>query len=236
MAASSSRTSHRQHIEDKQADIARPTPTPLTVSFIQENTLEKCEKVRRLEMLFTSLSDMPGLVKCCKLQELTIMHARLQCMPPELQLLRDTLRRLSLATNEIRQIEHLHGMAKLHSLFLHENRLTSFTGLDGCPGLQRLWLCANLIASAATLPAARLGELRELWLQANPIETVEGIPALRNLQVLSLAGTRIRSLEQLGPLVKVAGLFDLAFVDSYYGAVPIVDAASYHAAALRSLK
>ena len=77
MAAASSRKSHRQHIEDKQADIARPTPTPLTVSLIQENTLEACEKVRRLEMLFISLSDMPGLAKCCKLQELTIMHARL---------------------------------------------------------------------------------------------------------------------------------------------------------------
>ena len=132
------------------------------------------------------------------------MHARLTKFPHELQTLRSTLRRLSLANNEIRGIDHLNGMAKLHSLFLQENRITTFDGLDGCPGLQRLWLASNQIASAATLPAASLGELRELWLQSNPIDQVGGIPALRNLQVLSLAGTRVRSLEQLAPLVQSA--------------------------------
>ena len=151
------------------------------------------------------------------------MHARLSHMPPELQEVKGTLRRLSLACNEIRAIDHLDGMAKLHSLFLQDNRISSFAGLDGCPGLQRLWLQQNQISSAASLPAASLGELRELWLQANPIESVDGLPALRNLQVLSLAATRVRSLEQLAPLVKVAGLFDLAFYDPYFGAAPIVD-------------
>ena len=147
------RKTHRQHVEDKQADLTRPTPTTLTEQLIQENTLEQPEKVRCLELLFTSLADMPGLAACVKLQELTIMHARLARMPSELQLLCGTLRRLSLASNEIRQIEHLDGMAKLHSLFLHDNRIDSFDGLDGCPGLQRLWLSQNQIASAATLPA-----------------------------------------------------------------------------------
>ena len=65
---------------------------------------------------------------------------------------------------------------------------------------------------------------------------MEGIPGLRNLQVLSLAGTRIRSLEQLAPLVQLHGLFDLAFEDGYYGAAPVVDEPSYVASALRSLK
>lgn len=156
---------HRQYVEDKQADATRPTPTPLTEQLIEENTLESCEKVRCVELLFTSLGKMPGLAACAKLQELTIMHARLPHMPPELQLVRGTLRRLSLATNEICTIEHLDGMAKLHSLFLHDNRITSFTGLEDCPGLQRLWLAQNRIASAASLPADKLGELRELWLQ-----------------------------------------------------------------------
>ena len=38
------------------------------------------------------------------------------------------------------------------------------------------------------------------------------------------------------PSEEVAGLFDLAFHDNYFGAAPIVDEPSYHAAALRSLK
>ena len=236
--ASEKKRTHRQYVEDKQAAAAneRPNPVVLTEQLIQENTLEPCSSCRTVELLFIAIGEMPGLQACTKLQELTIMHARLPKMPPELQMLRSTLRRLSLANNEIRSIEHLDGMAKLHSLFLQENRITTFHGLDGCPGLQRLWLANNQISSASTLPAAQLGELRELWLQANPIEGVEGIPGLRNLQVLSLAGTRIRSLEQLAPLVQLHGLFDLAFEDGYYGAAPVVDEPSYVASALRSLK
>lgn len=196
MQAEKKRT-HREYVESKQADAVRPTPATLTEELIQENTLEPCDKVRTVELLFISLSDMPGLGACGKLQELTIMHARLTHMPSELQLVKGTLRRLSLATNEIRCIEHLDGMSKLHSLFLHDNRIGSFEGLEGVPTLQRLWLSTNAIASATTLPASKLTELRELWLQANPLETLVGIPALHNLQILSLAGTRIRSLEQV---------------------------------------
>ena len=155
--------SHRQHILEKQNEITRPEPTELNQQFIQDNTLEHPEKVKMLEVLFTSLSTMPGLSACPKLQELTLIHARLSHMPPELQEVKGTLRRLSLACNEIRAIDHLDGMAKLHSLFLQDNRISSFAGLDGCPGLQRLWLSQNQIASAASLPSASLGELRELW-------------------------------------------------------------------------
>ena len=227
---------HREFVENKQSEVIRPTPTPLTEQLIEDNTLESCEKVKSVEMLFTSLAEMPGLAKCGRLQELTIMHARLARMPAELQLVKGTLRRLSLAANEIGAIEHLQGMAKLHSLFLHDNRITSFVGVGECPGLQRLWLSTNLLTSASSLPANQLTELRELWLQANPMETVDGLPALHNLQILSLAGTRIRSLEQLAPLVELPCLFDLAFEDGYYGAAPIVDEPSYRASALRSLK
>lgn len=214
------RRTHREYVESKQGDAVRPTPATLTQQLIEENTLEACEKCRVVELLFIALAEMPGLQACTRLQELTIMHARLTQMPPELQLLKNTLRRLSLATNEIRAIEHLDGMAKLHTLFLHDNRISSCEGLGGCPGLQRLWLSTNSITSASTLPVSELGELRELWLQANPIESVEGIPELRNLQVLSLAGTRIRSLEQISLLVELPCLFELAFADGTPASVP----------------
>ena len=228
--------SHREYVESKQANATRPPPATLTEELIQDNTLEPCDKVRTIELLFISLDEMPGLGSCPKLQELTIMHARLRRVPPELQLVRGTLRRLSLATNEIRTIEHLDGMSRLHSLFLQDNQISSCEGLEGCPALQRLWLMTNRITSAAGLPASQLTELRELWLQANPLESLGGIPALHNLQILSLAGTRIRALEQLALLVELPCLFDLAFEDGYYGVAPIVDEPSYRASALRSLK
>ena len=88
------------------------------------------------------------------------------------------------ANNEIRSIEHLDGMAKLHSLFLQENRITTFHGLDGCPGLQRLWLANNQTAPrhAALRSSANCGHGL-----ANPIEGVEGIPG--HALWCSLAGT-----------------------------------------------
>ncbi len=152
-SAPQQRRSHRQFVEDKQADAVRPAPVALTETLVQENTLENCATVRTIELLFISLSEMPALGACPMLQELTIMHARLTHMPPELQLLRGTLRRLSLATNEIRAIEHLQGMAQLHSLFLHDTRITSVDGLSDCPGLQRVWFSANQIGWAWSVAA-----------------------------------------------------------------------------------
>ena len=106
-----------------------------------------------------ALEPLPALRSCENLQELTLMHARMARMPPELQHVRGTLRRLCLANNEIRRIEHLDGMSKLHSLFLQDNQISDLSGLDGCPSLMRLWLMQNQITSAASLPAPVLEEV-----------------------------------------------------------------------------
>ncbi|KAL1495930.1 hypothetical protein AB1Y20_014572 [Prymnesium parvum] len=251
---------HREAVLEKQAEAARPTPVPLTEELLKENTLEDCATVKSVELLFTSFSAMPGLEACAQLQELTIISARLQRVPPELAHVRHSLRRLCLATNEIRLIEHLEGMASLESVQLQENLIARAAGLEGCPALRRLWLSSNKITSLAGL--GQLLELRELWLQNNPIETLgNALAPLRNLQVLSLAATRISSLEQLRPIQErhargrsaravhaaprsthgqsraqaVPTLLDLAFEDVYFGAAPIVDQPSYAPSALQML-
>ena len=134
------RRSHRDAVYDKAADAGRPEPVPLTEELCLEVAGEHPSSARVIELLFTSLEPLPALLCCEKLQELTLMHARMRRMPPELQHLRPTLRRLSLGGNEIEVIEHLDGMVRLHSLFLHENRIRSAAGLRGCTALERLWL------------------------------------------------------------------------------------------------
>ena len=118
--------------------------------------------------------------------------------------------------HEIEVIEHLDGMVRLHSLFLHDNRIRSPAGLRGCAALQRLWLSGNRIESLGN-DLGHLTALRELWLQANPLESPSGLAGLASLQVLSLAGTRVSSLAQLELLRPVTALFDLALEDGHYG-------------------
>ena len=167
---------------------AREPPEPLvfTEAAIEEATGEPAPTVRSIETLFTCIGPAPGLRACESLQELTLMNARLDAIPTELQYVRATLERLSLAGNAIGRIEHLGGMVRLTTLFLHENRIMSARGLGGCPALQRLWLSSNQLASLDGLAALR--ELRELWLQDNPISRVPELAALPHLQVAR--GTR----------------------------------------------
>ena len=228
------RRSHRDAVYDKAADAGRPVPVPLTEELCLEVAGEHPSSARVIELLFTSLEPLPALLCCEQLQELTLMHARMRRMPPELQHLRPTLRRLSLGGNEIEVIEHLDGMVRLHSLFLHENRIRSPAGLRGCTALERLWLNGNRIESLGN-ELGHLTALRELWLQANPLESPSGLEGLASLQVLSLAGTRVASLGQLELLRPVTALFDLAMEDGHYGAAPLVSVEGYTAHAIQLL-
>ena len=99
------RRSHRDAVYDKAADAGRPVPVPLTEELCLEVAGEHPSSARVIELLFTSLEPLPALLCCEQLQELTLMHARMRRMPPELQHLRPTLRRLSLGGNEIEVIE-----------------------------------------------------------------------------------------------------------------------------------
>ena len=152
---SSEQRSHRDVVFDKVAKAAPIEPAVLTTEAIEEVTGEEASSVQSIEVLFTVFGAMPGLRLCEHLQELTIINARLPRIPPELQYVRATLRRLSLPGNNIGCIENLGGMGQLHSLFLHENQIDKVTGLHGCCALQRLWLCSNRITALDQLGGPR---------------------------------------------------------------------------------
>ena len=188
------------------------------------------------ELLFIAIGEMPGLAACKRPQELTIMHARprgcrrsCSCCAARCGGSRSRTTRSSASSTST----GWRSSTRSSSRRTASPPLTASATSPACSGS---WLSNNQIATTDDLPCDRLGELRELWLQANPLEAVGAITGLRNLQVLSLAGTRVRSLEQLAPLVGLPCLFDLALEDAFYGAAPVVDEPSYHASALRSLK
>ena len=218
---------HLTHVEKKVAEAVRPDPVALDDALLEENIGEPPSQALSIEILFTAVGSLPGLRGCARLQELTLMHARLARVPPELQSVRHTLQRLSLANNEIGRIEHLDGMVHLHTLFLQENSLEVIDGLGDCVALQRLWLSANRI-SALGDGLRPLHELRELWLQANPLQSAHELGALASLQVLSLAATEIASVDALEPLRGLRSLYDLSFDDLMFGAAPLADLSLRH--------
>ena len=170
------------HAKAEQACATRPDPVPLTEELCVVVCGEHPRMARVIELLFTSLEPLPALRCCEQLQELTLMHSRMRRMPPELQHLCTSLRRLDLSGNDIEVIEHLDGMTRLHSLFLHDNRIHSLAGLRGCSALQRLWLNSNRIESLGD-QLGHMTVLQELWLQANPLASPAGLEGLASLQV-----------------------------------------------------
>ena len=226
---------HLTHVEKKVAEAVRPDPVALDDALLEENIGEPPSQALSIEILFTAVGSLPGLRGCARLQELTLMHARLTRVPPELQSVRHTLQRLSLANNEIGRIEHLGGMVHLHTLFLQENSLEVIDGLGDCVALQRLWLSANKIGALGD-GLRPLHELRELWLQANPLQSAHELGALASLQVLSLAATEIASVDALEPLRGLRSLYDLSFDDLMFGAAPLADLPDYREAVLHTLQ
>ena len=155
-------------------------------------------------------------------------------MPPELQSVRHTLQRLSLANNEIGRIEHLGGMVHLHTLFLQENSLEVIDGLGDYVALQQLWLSAN--RQRARRRAAAAPRAARALAAGQPAGGGRRLGALASLQVLSLAATGIASVDALEPLRGLRSLYDLSFDDLMFGAAPLADLPDYREAVLHTLQ
>ena len=229
---------HRELVEEAAAAAPVPQPVPLDAQLVEEASGEEPEHARSVEVLFQPLGDAPGLCACARLEELSLMNAGLQRIPPEVQHVRGTLRLLSLPGNAISAIELPSEMPRLETLLLHTNHIEeivrpaskaggwlrgarALSALDSCPALRRLWLSTNRLRALDGLDGLR--GLRELWLQDNPISAVGELRGLRSLQVLSLAATHVVSLDALEPLCALPLLHDLACDDPHFGAAPVAE-------------
>jgi Leucine-rich repeat len=207
--------------QQQQAVQARQTLAPELITLATgEDNLGALEEI---EIIFNTVHELGGLERCSSLRSFSLIDCNLQKISHLAPVAR-TLVRLCLCDNAIKKMENLQ-LPVLRELFLHHNRISKISGLEGCPQLQRLWLFSNRIGALENLH--HCPGLRELWIQDNCIERIEGLSSLQHMQSLSLAGNPITDLRSVQSLAALPLLADLCFDDIHFGTCPVAQQPSY---------
>ena len=109
-----------------------------------------------------------------------------------------TVQTLSLSFKRIAVIENLVGFESLVKLCLDNNSIREIKNLGHLVNLRWLDLSFNAITTIKGLE--KLTQLEDLSLYSNKIETIEGLDHCKRLQCLSLGNNMIRSMEQVKKL------------------------------------
>ena len=105
------------------------------------------------------------------------------------------LRRLSLADNEIAQLEGLEMNTLLEELVLEENRILKLEGLSTLQFLKKLDLGKNKLVKLENLE--NLVHLTQLSIEDNQIESLSGLQSLTNLMELYMCSNRIMNVKEV---------------------------------------
>jgi len=145
--------------------------------------------------LLTDASCISDLKSSPVLQQL-IFHDNLLTNIPSLGVFTN-LSRLELSYNEIRSLEPLSDLAHapLTKLFVANNKVASFNGIQSLTHLQVLELGSNRLKRVEHIEHAT--DLRELWLGRNRIDTLDGFPTLLHLTIIALPSNRLTSMHGL---------------------------------------
>jgi Leucine-rich repeat len=209
-----------QQPQEQQMQSRQTLTAELITLATGEDNLGSLEEI---EIIFNTVHELGGLERCTSLRSFSLIDSNLQRISHLAPVAR-TLVRLCLCDNAIKKMENLQ-LPVLRELFLHHNRISKISGLEGCPQLQRLWLFSNRIGALENLQ--HCPGLRELWIQDNCIERIEGLSSLQHLQSLSLAGNPITDLRSVQSLAALPLLADLCFDDIHFGTCPVAQQPSF---------
>ncbi|GFR51283.1 hypothetical protein Agub_g13641 [Astrephomene gubernaculifera] len=106
-----------------------------------------------------------------------------------------SLKRASLADNEISSLEGIEGCRTLEELSLEANRVSSLVGLGGLTRVRKLQLGQNRLASLEALTG--LTGLVQLSVEDNELASLSGVERLTNLMELYAGNNRITELREV---------------------------------------
>lgn len=112
------------------------------------------------------------------------------------------LRILDLGANRIRVIEGLQNNTALKSLWLGKNKIEQLDGLDSLTALEQLDVQNNRLTSWSCVEGgpsglAALLSLRELYLACNRLADVSGLPRSPTLTIVDLSSNGVQSVQSI---------------------------------------
>ncbi|KAJ0410628.1 hypothetical protein ATCC90586_009109 [Pythium insidiosum] len=198
--------------------------------------------VTDVEIIFAPFDSVHPLAlrQLPNLQRFTLINCRLRAIPVDaLAPVRTSLVHLCLSAQRLTAIAPL-DLPNLRALYLQQNAIRRIEGLERCGRLQRLWLYGNRLTRIEGLE--RCTDLRELWLQDNAITTLQrgdqsgALDELAMLETLCLAKNRLRDVDELHALRRLAALRHLSLSDAHFGGNPLTRHPEYRSLALATLR
>ena len=167
------------------------TPEKLIANPIVEKAIRKSLKKPKGEL---TKADME------KVTRLGIENKNLTDVPEGLGNL-SQLTYLSLALNQLTNVEGLEKLKKLETLSLVQNKLTDVKGLVKLTQLKELHLSNNQLADVTGVE--KLTQLKKLYLGDNQLTDVKGLENLTQLEELALNGNQLVDVKGLEKFTKL---------------------------------
>ena len=167
------------------------TPEKLIANPIVEKAIRKSLKKPKGEL---TKADME------KVTRLGIENKNLTDVPEGLGNL-SQLTYLSLALNQLTNVEGLEKLKKLETLSLVQNKLTDVKGLVKLTQLKELHLSNNQLADVTGVE--KLTQLKKLYLGDNQLTDVKGLENLTQLEELALNGNQLVDVKVLEKFTKL---------------------------------
>ncbi|GIL65456.1 hypothetical protein Vafri_19251 [Volvox africanus] len=188
--------------------------------------IDRCQKLKVLDLAFNQLKNVKGLEGLDKLKELRLSDNRLTSTSA-LQRLSDlhtlaldgnllnqlegllglrSLKLLNVSFNQLSSLSSLGRLTSLEVLHVAGNQLTDLEGLTSCPALRIINACSNRLQHLKGL--ARCAALQELHVADNKLTDLSGLKSVAStLEILDVSGNGLTSLLGLCSLPKLSELY-----------------------------
>eukprot|EP00397_Hematodinium_sp_SG-2012_P028300 GEMP01029786.1.p1 GENE.GEMP01029786.1~~GEMP01029786.1.p1 ORF type:complete len:407 (+),score=72.46 GEMP01029786.1:46-1266(+) len=153
--------------------------------------LEKCKKLRKLELIANCIEKIENLDENLALEHLELYQNLVKKMENISHLV--NLRTLDLSFNKIRKINCLQNLHNLERLYLSANKIVEVKGLDVLVNVKLLELGANRIRKLENI--SHMKNLEELWVGKNKLTSME-LPPLPKLKRVSYQNNRLEEWDE----------------------------------------
>ena len=181
------------------ADIVRKAVARQFNKKPEELTDDDYQKVERLDLARSGISDLEPLKVLNRLRHLYLHDTRVSDLTPLKTL--TSLRELRLTRTQVSSLEPLAGLTGLQRLLVDGTRVSDLEPLKGLTSLEVLDLGYTRVANLEPLQA--LTNLKMLWLPATQVRNLDSLRELTTLQGLYLWDTNVSDLEPLAALASL---------------------------------
>ena len=196
------------HIDSLSLEGNDDIPDDQLKSALEDLSISSLEMLNLSKMNITDIYEYFKRSQHRNLLKLVLSHNKIQTIKNRTFYYLSKLKLLDVSFNQLDSLGELDGLTSLEYLYLSHNKLESIieTTFDGLTLLKAVDLSYNNLADIDDKPFQTLFDLQFLDLGYNRLTSFAVTTGFENLETLSLASNRIRSMYSVGMLMKLKNL------------------------------